>query len=305
VSEHAGAAVRKHTYTYKVVGECRLCADVYGPCDGPPRPVILWMHGGALIAGHREDIAPGEAAVFVEAGYAVVSIDYRLAPRSKLNAIMEDVQDAFDWVRTSGPELFGADPGRVGGMGPSAGGYLALMTGFRLKPRPRALVSVAGYGDVAGAWYSRPDPFYRRQPLVSEEAARSAVGDREAIGSPGWKDGRGLFYLYCRQQGLWPLEVTGHDPDREPAAFDAFCPVRNLTADYPPTVLVHGDQDTDVPYEQSAMMAEGLAAAGVQREFITIAGGGHCSLGLNEAAAAETYARILAFLGRYLKRARL
>ena len=47
------------------------------------------------------------------------------------------------------------------------------MTGFRVEPRPKALVSYWGYGDVAGAWYSRPDPFYRSQPLVSEKEARA------------------------------------------------------------------------------------------------------------------------------------
>jgi len=289
------------TYAYKTVGMCQLNADVYGGCAGAARPVVLWMHGGALIAGHRTNISAHEAAVLVGAGYTIVSIDYRLAPESKLSAIIEDVQDAYGWLRTEGPGLFGADTDRIATMGPSAGGYLTLMTGFRLHPRPKALVAVAGYGDVAGPWYSRPDPFYRRQPLVSEQAARSAVGERETVGSPGWSDGRGLFYLYCRQQGAWPFEVTGHDPDREPEAFGEFCPVRNVTPDYPPTMLIHGDQDADVPYEQSAIMAELLGRAGVDCEFITIAGGGHCSLGLDAGAVTGTYARIVAFLDRHVR----
>ena len=67
-------------------------------------------------------------------------------------------------------------------------------------------------------------------------------------------------YLYCRQQGLWPKVLTGRDPDEEPRAFDAFCPVRNVTPECPPTLLIHGTKDTDVPYELSVQMAKELAA---------------------------------------------
>ena len=292
----------KTTNKYKTVGGLELRADVYSVPGDVARPVILWLHGGALIAGHRADISDHEVQLFVGAGYVVVSADYRLAPVTKLPGILDDVRDACRWVRAEGPGLLGADPNRLAVMGASAGGYLTLMTGFCVEPRPRALVSVAGYGDVAGAWYSRPDPFYRRQPLVSEQSARAALGEAETVGSPGWKDSRGQFYLYCRQQGRWPQEVAGHDPDTEPRAFDPLCPVRSVTADYAPTLLINGDQDTDVPYEQSVMMAAELARAGVEHEFITICGGGHCSLGRDGAEVAATYARITAFLARHLGR---
>ena len=65
--------------------------------------------------------------------------------------------------------------------GGSAGGYLTLMTGFYLKPRPRALVSYFGYGDITTPWYSEPDAFYRRQPLVSTEDAYGCVGQPRAV----------------------------------------------------------------------------------------------------------------------------
>ena len=58
----------------------------------------------------------------IEAGFAVVSIDYRLAPETKLPAIIEDVEAAFDWIRGQGPDLFRADPDRLGrGPGPGHG----------------------------------------------------------------------------------------------------------------------------------------------------------------------------------------
>ncbi len=290
----------KETYVYRTVPRGKLQADVYRVRDGTPQPVVMWIHGGALIFGHREGIAPHEVAMFLGAGYTVVSIDYRLAPEAKLRGIIEDVQDAYRWVRTSGPELFGADADRVAVMGGSAGGYLTLLAGACFEPRPSALVSVAGYCDITGPWYSSPDAFYRQQPIVPKQKAYEAVGGQEAAWNETQGSERWSFYLYCRQQGLWPREVAGYDPHTEPEAFDPYCPVRNITADYPPTLLVHGDKDTDVPYEQSALMAQSLARAGVEHEFISIAGGGHCSMGLDEAFVAKTYARILAFLDRHL-----
>ena len=284
----------KRTYTYKRVGECEIRADVYGSGDCQARPVIVWLHGGALIMGHRGDISPRERDLYLGAGYQVVSVDYRLAPESKLAAIIEDLEDACQWVREAGIGLFGADPGRMAAIGHSAGGYLALMAGFRVEPRPRALVSFYGYGDIAGPWYSRPDPFYCQQPLVRAEEAWASVGRMVLSGTHDEK--RERFYLYCRQQGLWPKEVAGHDPHTEPAAFLPLCPVRNVTGDYPPTLLLHGDRDTDVPYEQSVMMAGALAAAGVEHELIAIPGGEHGFDAGDDRVVVDAFDRVLAFL---------
>jgi dipeptidyl aminopeptidase/acylaminoacyl peptidase len=185
-------------------------------------------------------------------------------------------------------------------MGGSAGGYLALAAGARVNPRPQALVAFWGYGDVAGPWYSRPDPFYRRLPLVPREEAYRAVGGPVLSESSG-KNDRHRFYLYCRQQGLWPKEVAGHDPDREPKAFVPLCPVRQVTARYPPTLLIHGTKDTDVPYEQSAQMARGLRRKGVEHELITVKDAGHGLAGAKPAVVAGVRDRVVAFLKRHLK----
>jgi acetyl esterase/lipase len=288
------------TYIYKTVGGLPIKADVYRAEDDAIRPVVVWIHGGALIMGHRGGIDRALLGALTKAGYVVVSIDYRLAPETKLPAIVEDVQDACRWVRERGPKLFHIAPGRLAVMGGSAGGYLTFMTGFRVEPRPKALVSLWGYGDIAGAWYSRPDPFYRSQPLVSEEEARGAVG-RAAISEAVGKNDRSRFYLYCRQQGLWPKEVAGHDPDAEPRAFDPLCPLRNVTAAFPPTLLIHGTKDTDVPYEQSELMDRELARKGVEHELITVPGGAHGLGGTDPAVLADIRRRILVFLDRHLQ----
>src|SRR5438067_6230325 len=166
----------RQTYTFKTVGECEIRADVYSPAGGGARPGIVWIHGGALIMGSREGIHPGPLEKYLEAGYALISIDYRLAPETKLPEIIQDLRDSFQWVRKDGLPLCGVDPSRLGVIGHSAGGYLTLMSGFCVAPPPKALVAFYGYGDIVGPWYSRPDPFYCQQPLVAKEEAHAAVG---------------------------------------------------------------------------------------------------------------------------------
>lgn len=290
----------KKTYTYKTVAGCPIQADVYRANDDQIRPVILWIHGGALIFGRRDNIKTRHLDRYLEAGFAVVSIDYRLAPETKLADILQDVQDAHDWVRAKGPELFLIDPDRIAVVGHSAGGYLTLTAGYRFQPRPRALVSFYGYGDITGAWYSRPDPFYSKEPAVSKEKAYQAVGKKVVCESLD-EDQRGPFYLYCRQQGLWPKEVAGHDPESEPRAFDAFCPLRNISRDYPPTLLLHGDQDTDVPFEQSQQMADALEKQGVEHEFIQIRGGPHgFDSNMKDLAVTQAFEQVMTFLKKQL-----
>jgi len=149
---------RMWTYTYKKVGDLEIKANVYRADDEKVRPVVVWIHGGALIMGGREGVNGRIRKMFLDAGYAIVSIDYRLAPETKLPAIIEDVEDAFKWIREKGPGLFHIDSSRIAVMGSSAGGYLTLTTGYRVKPRPTVLVSFWGYGDLIGDWYSKPSP---------------------------------------------------------------------------------------------------------------------------------------------------
>jgi acetyl esterase/lipase len=293
-------ANQKATYDYKVVGDCRIKADVYGASHDLLRPGVIWIHGGALIMGNRGGIDRALLDALIAAGNVVVSIDYRLAPETKLAAIIEDVRDAYRWVRERGPELFRVATDRLAVMGGSAGGYLTLVSGYSVEPRPKALVSFWGYGDVVGAWYSRPDPFYGGQPPVAEKEARAAVGSAVLSESTG-TDERHRFYLFCRQRGLWPREVAGLDPDKEaPNAFDPFCPIRNITAAYPPTLLVHGTKDTDVPYEQSEAMDRELTRKGVQHELITVPDGGHGLNGSDPAVVVGVRRRVLSFLADHL-----
>jgi len=96
------------------------------------------------------------------------------------------------------------------------------------------------------------------------------------------------------------MVVTGHDPDTEPRAFDPYCPVRNVTKKYPPTLLIHGTKDTDVPYELSVQMDKELTAKRIPHEFITIPEGIHGFRSKVDAEIeARTYQQMLEFINQY------
>lgn len=297
LSNIAAAEVQKQTYTYKQVGELQIKANVYRPDDRKIRPVVVWIHGGALIMGGRDGVNGRVKKMFLDAGYAIVSIDYRLAPETKLPAIIEDIEDAFEWIREKGPELFDIDAGRIAVLGGSAGGYLTLATGHRVKPRPTVLVSFFGYGDLIGDWYSKPSPHPRhhRSKMPEDQVRKHVSGPAVANSNDRSGDG-GAFYQFCRQRGIWPKEVSGWDPHEEPKMFYPYMPVKNVTKEYPPTLLIHGTKDTDVPYEQSVMMAQQFRKFNIDHEFITIEGGEHGLGGGDPRKIDEAYEKVFKFV---------
>jgi len=287
----ASAATGPETFVYKRVGDLEIKADVYRPEGvGGSRPVLVWIHGGALMSGRRESVDghPLKEAVLARGG-VVVSIDYRLAPETKLPEIIGDVEDAFRWLRERGPELFAADPGRIVVAGSSAGGYLALVSGYRVHPRPRAVVSYWGYGDLIGDWYSKPSTHarHRRNFLSRDEAYALVSGPPVSNASDRPGQGGAKFYEYCRQQGIWPREVSGGwDPVADAEKYFPFMPLKNVTKDFPPTLLMHGIKDTDVPVENSVMMAAALKEHGIEHKLITDPDADHGSNWSEEARAA-------------------
>ena len=290
-----------HTIVYKTVAGCAIHADIYRPADdGALRPAILWLHGGALIFGSRRNLPREQAALYTSNGYVVVAADYRLAPETRLPAIVEDVADAWRWLLEKGTAYYGIDPTRVAVVGHSAGGYLALLSGHTLTPRPAAIVSFYGYGDIRGEWYSRPDPHYASQPAVPEDKANAAVGNTPLSESEFMP--RFLYYLYGGQQGLWPRQVSGRDPDADAGWFTPYCPALNVSPGYPPTLLIHGEEDTDVPVARSREMAAELARHGVPHELLTLPERGHmfdAHEGVGDATVAEVFRRVLGFLGEH------
>ena len=259
---------------FKNIQGCSLKANVSLPGAQHP-PVLVCIHGGALIAGSRNYPSRYQASLYRRAGFAVVSIDYRLAPETLLPDIVDDIRDALAWVRGEGARSFHWATERLVVLGGSAGGYLSLMTGS-FTPKPSAIVSFYGYGDILGDWYTQPSEYYCRTvaPITREEALAS-VGTTGGRAKTNGRDNRFKFYLYCRQQGTWPEAVSGYRLPGERVKLAPFCPAHTVRKDYPPTLLLHGDSDTDVPYQQSVQMAQALDARRVENRLITVPGGGH------------------------------
>ena len=292
--------IQSETYIYKSVGDCDIKADVYQVFKTSSRsPVLVHIHGGCLMYGSR-GLNGIQLGKYLDAGYTVVTIDYRLAPETLIPDIITDIQDAFVWVREQGPELFNADPDRIAAAGHSAGGYLALMSGCCVIPRPKAIVSFYGYGDIIADWYSKPDLFYRRQPAVTREESGIDIKGK-TICQPYRGRGKDKLYLYCRQNGLWPITVSGVDPVEDPDYFIPFCPERSIEDDYPPTIFLHGDQDTDVPFRQSVDMANALSEKGLTYKLVIMKGYGHgFDESMDDPKVANAFDAVLSFLAKHL-----
>lgn len=291
------AKFSKREFTYKSVGDLKIRADVYRHEDSQKRPVVVWLHGGALIMGSRTGVPKQLLELAEVERFVVVSLGYRLAPEAKLPEIISDLRDGLKWVRQSGPELFHAEPSRLVVAGASAGGYLALMSGIATDDRPTAIVSYWGFGDVDGDWTTKPSDAYRKGKLISAEDAWAGVGQR-VLTATNQTNGRGraTFFLYLKQTGQWLNAVSGLDPKSDRDRITPFCPVRNVSPNYPPTLFLHGTADQDVPVEQSISMARELERHGVPHEVITIEGGGHSLWGGDRKLIDQAFKRSMDYI---------
>ena len=296
------------THVFKKIDGHEIKADIhraYHAADEQHQPAVLFIHGGGLILGSRKAILPSHIQAFNDGGFHFVSIDYRLAPETKLPEIVRDIGDAWTWLREEATS-FGIDRNRIAILGHSAGAYLTLMGGYKLDPRPAALVSIAGYGRVTSDEFTAPSPYYvKEHGPVDEQNARQTIGEG-TISESGPNDsiqrflGRGLFYLFCRQQGIWLSEVSGHDPGDQDWFAD-YQPIRNVSAEYPPTMLLHGEPDTDVLIEQSVLMQQEFIRHGVAHEFVRNPSWGHAFLYMpNDESVGKAFGQIVTFLQQHI-----
>jgi acetyl esterase/lipase len=157
---------------------CKL--DLTLPADAEGFPTYVWFYGGGLKNGGKDldsEYCAEIRASLARAGVAVVTPDYRLSPKVKYPAYVDDAAAAFAWT-VKHIAAHGGDPRKVFIGGHSAGGYLALLVGMdpeRLKPHGLTLGSVAGIAQVSGQVFNhytvRDERGQARYGITSDEAA--------------------------------------------------------------------------------------------------------------------------------------
>ena len=296
----AAPPLTKTTHAYKTVGDVKIAADVYRPDGNEKRPVVVWIHGGALIVGGRSGVPKNLLEFCTVQRLVLVSLDYRLAPEVKLPEIAADLVDAFRWLHEQGPTLLHADTSHIVVAGGSAGGYLTELAGAIVRPRPTALVAYWGYGEIDGPWATTPSEHHGAK--LRREDVLPAVGKHVLANTddPAEGKGRSDYYRFLRQTGQWSREVSGFDPTTDAAKLAPFCPVHNITADYPPILMVHGTLDTDVRYSCSVDMDRELSRNHVRHELISVPNAEHGLRDGDPRLVIEAHAQALRFIAAEL-----
>jgi len=282
---------RKETYTYKEVDDVEILADVFLPVTDEVRAVVLYIHGGGFMFGSRID-RPRKPLLdkLIEANYAVVSIDYRLAPEIKLAEIIKDARDACIWIRNQGPSLFNADPNRLAVIGGSAGGFLATACGYMVKPRPQAVIAISGFADFE---FAKPST---DRSILKQNKLYDSVG--KEILTQGGED-RYKLCFFLLDNGLWPWEVLGFEPKSNQEKVNALLPINHINSDYPATLLIHSKSDPVVPFLQAERLNQALTAQKIESELFVVPQGHSSEIIRNDPTAV---AKIVSFMDKYLKK---
>lgn len=221
--------------------ESRL--DLYVPRNATAAtPVLMYFHGGFWVRGSK-DASVLNILPYLEMGWAVVNVGYRLGRTSLAPGAVEDARCALRWV-VRNAQQYRFDTTRIVTTGHSAGGHLSLMTGM-LTPEAglddrcpgNEALSVAAIVD----WYGPTD-----------------VGDQ--LEGPN------------RQNAV--VEWFGGMPDRFEVA-ERVSPLTYVRRDLPPILTIHGDADVTVPYSHAVRLHAALEAAGAKHELHTVPGGAH------------------------------
>lgn len=240
------------------------------PAEGPPRPAVVMIHGGAWTHGTR-GLHPDWNRWLNGLGYEVFDVEYRLPPPARWLAEIGDVKAALGWVAAHAAE-YHVDPARISVMGGSAGGNLALL-----------------------AAYSRGDP---RLPPSTDVPA---VAVRSVVNLYGLSD-LDLLYRTCESAGyMRPLleQYVGGAPGDCPERYALLSPLTHVGAGSPPTLTLLGTSDRLVSVEQALVLDAALRGAGAPHELWLLPATDH-AFDLNWGGFATQIARakIAAFLSR-------
>ena len=233
-----------------------------------PQPTLLYIHGGGWTGGTKEG-AFMSVVPWLEMGWTVVNVEYRLARVSPAPAAVEDCLCALRWV-VSHAAQYHIDPSKIVTSGDSAGGHLALMTGItppeagldRECPSSQGNVPLPKVAAIVN-WYGITD-----------------VGD--LLDGPNRK--------------TYAVTWLGSAPNREATA-RRVSPLTYIRPGLPPILSVQGDADPTVPYTHSLRLRDALTAAGVPNELVTIPGGKHGNFTAEERI--RIYTSVRAFLEKH------
>lgn len=249
-----------------------LKLDFVRPISGNgPFPLILYIHGGAWRMGGRTSF-DSEMPWLAKHGWACASIDYRLAPKYKYPCQVDDVRLALAYLRANA-NRYNIDPDRIGVVGSSSGGQLALLLAFApdsrgaFAPGIRAVVTLAG-----------PSDFRTWQIGAAEEASLRRTGIRGL-------DGMISDYLGTA--------------DRRAAIMTEASPISYVHKGSPAVLTLQGDRDELVPPTQARALHQALKNVGAAEKLVLYQGDGH---DLSREHLNQAYAEMLDFLNRYVKK---
>lgn len=248
----------------------QLTLDLYVPqASDTPVPVLIYYHGGGWVVGDRHSSSL-QILPYLERGFAVVNVSYRLAEAALAPAAVVDAVCALRWVVRSAAER-GLDPNRIVVSGHSAGGHLALIVGMLPEDTP-----------------------FANECAAFSELLENTLGPARAAAVVNWfgiTDVADLLVEPNRQ--LYAEQWIGGQLDGVEIA-RRVSPIQYVRRDLPPIITIHGDADPYVPYEQAVRLQDALHSIGSASELVTVPDGGHGGFSL--AQDASSYSRIWSFL---------
>jgi acetyl esterase/lipase len=229
-----------------------------------PVPTLMYIHGGGWVFGDKAG-AVNLFLPYIERGWNVVNVEYRMAGVSPAPAAVEDARCALRWMYRNASE-YHIDTNRIVVSGHSAGGHLALMVG--MLP-PDSNFDSACPADAA-------EPPLKVAAIVNWFGITDV---NEILSGPDRK--------------TYAVAWIGSQPDKEERAKHV-SPLTYVRADLPPIITIHGDHDPTVPYSQAIQLRDALSKAGVANELVTVQGGMHG--GFSDNQTHEAFQHIWNFL---------
>jgi len=266
---HAQARVESNVI-YGMYSGLALLMDVHTPEEQNGYGLVL-IPGSAWLAPLSLDAEPLKQAVarpvkgvdrFLAAGYTVFAINHRATPRFSYPAPVADSQRAVRFIRHNA-DRFGINADRIGAIGGSSGGYLVSMLGALDGDENSTGISPV---DQESAKVQAVVALYPATDLV--EFAKQTISSNALL--------RGSNSLLTSFVGAFLGAPSPSSPPTDEAALYAEAsPTTHISPDDPPFLLIHGDADIAVPYNQSELLYARLQENGVTAEFLTMPGGGH------------------------------